>query len=570
MRPLPVPDPGVADQRSATRFLLWLAARIWPTLAGGMVLGIITFVGQALMPAVLGKAIDAGLVARNTDALVRWGLLLLVLGISQAIVGIIRHRFASFNWLAGAYRVVQLTADQANRLGATLPKRLATGEVVSIGTADISHIGGALDILSRGTGSLFAVITITAILLATSVPLGLVVVLGVPVLMAVVAVLIRPLHRRQETYRDQQAALTTRASDIVAGLRVLRGVGGEAVFSARYRAESQTLRHGGVRVARVEALLEATQILMPGIFLVLVTWLGARFALRGEITVGQLVSFYGYTVFLIGPLRMLTEVIDRLTRGHVSARRVVGMLHLRPEIEDPARPVQVPEGVGELVDVESGLAVRPGRLTALAAADPEDAAAIADRLGRYVDSEATLHGVPLRKLALETVRRRIMVADNDARLFSGPLRTELDPHDRADDATIDAALAAASAVDIVEALPGGLAGRVAERGREFSGGQQQRLRLVRVLVADPEILILVEPTSAVDAHTEARIARRLGPARRGRTTLVCTTSPLVLDQADHVVFVSDGKAVAEGRHRELLDSEPRYAAVVSRAEEEDA
>jgi ABC-type multidrug transport system fused ATPase/permease subunit len=161
-----------------------------------------------------------------------------------------------------------------------------------------------------------------------------------------------------------------------------------------------------------------------------------------------------------------------------------------------------------------------------------------------------------------------MVADNDARLFSGPLRTELDPHDRADAPTIDAALVAASAVDIVEALPGGLAGRVAERGREFSGGQQQRLRLVRALVADPEILILVEPTSAVDAHTEARIARRLGPARRGRTTLVCTTSPLVLDQADHVVFVSDGKAVAEGRHRELLDSEPRYAAVVTRAEED--
>ncbi|MGX7676353.1 ABC transporter ATP-binding protein [Plantactinospora sp. DSM 117369] len=569
MRPLPVPDPGVPDQRSATRFLLWLAARIWPTLAWGMVLAVISFVGQALMPAALGRAIDAGLVARDTDALLRWGLVLLSLGIVQAIVGIIRHRFASFNWLAGAYRTVQLTVDHANRLGATLPKRLATGEVVSIGTADINHIGGALDILSRGTGSFFAVLTITAILLATSVPLGLVVVLGVPLLMAVVAMLIRPLHRRQEAYRDQQATLTTRASDIVAGLRVLRGVGGESVFSARYRAESQALRHGGVRVARVEALLEATQVLMPGIFLVLVTWLGARFALRGEISVGQLVSFYGYTVFLIGPLRMLTELIDRITRGHVSARRVVSMLDLRPDVTDPEHPVELPDGPGELVDVESGVTVRPGRLTALAAAAPEDAVAIADRLGRYVDSEATLRGVPLRKLALATVRRRILVSDNEARLFSGPLRAELDPHDRADDATIAAALDAASATDIVAALPGGLAGRVAERGREFSGGQQQRLRLVRALVADPEILILVEPTSAVDAHTEARIADRLGPARRGRTTLVCTTSPLVLDRADHVVFVSDGKAVAEGGHRDLLDSEPRYAAVVTRAEEGD-
>ncbi|MEO3744231.1 ABC transporter ATP-binding protein [Plantactinospora sp. B5E13] len=569
MRSLPVPDPGRPDHRSATRFLLWHAARIWPTLAAGMALAVVSYVGQALMPAVLGKAIDAGIVGRDADALLRWALVLLAVGVGQAVAGIIRHRFAVYNYLAGAYRTVQLTIDKANQLGATLPKRLATGEVVSIGTADISHIGGALDILSRGTGSIFAIGTIMAILLATSVPLGLVVLLGVPALMVIVGLLIRPLHRRQETYRDQQATLTTRASDIVSGLRVLRGVGGEAVFAARYRAESQTLRGDGIRVARVEALLESAQVLLPGVFLVLVTWLGARFALRGEITVGQLVSFYGYTVYLVGPLRTVSEMIDRIVRGHVSARRVVALLRLAREVTEPARPATVPDGPGELVDIESGVTVRPGRLTALAAAVPADAVEIADRLGRYVDSDATLHGVPLRELALATVRRRIMVADNGARLFSGALRAELDPHDTADVAAVEAALTAASATDIVEALPGGLAaGQVAERGREFSGGQQQRLRLARALVADPETLILIEPTSAVDAHTEARIAQRLGPARRGRTTVVCTTSPLVLDRADHVVFVEDGKAVAEGTHRELLANEPRYAATVTRAEEE--
>ncbi|MEE6260463.1 ABC transporter ATP-binding protein [Plantactinospora sonchi] len=569
MRSLPVPDPGVPDHRSATRFLLWHAARIWPTLAAGMALAVVNYVGQALMPAVLGKAIDAGLVGRDGDALLRWALVLLAVGVGQAVAGIIRHRFAVYNWLAGAYRTVQLTVEKANQLGATLPKRLATGEVVSIGTADINHIGGALDILSRGTGSIFAIGTIMAIMLSTSIPLGLVVLIGVPALMAIVGLLIRPLHRRQETYRDQQATLTTRASDIVSGLRVLRGVGGESVFAARYRAESQTLRRDGIRVARVEALMESAQVLLPGIFLVLVTWLGARFALRGEITVGQLVSFYGYTVFLVGPLRTLTEMIDRIVRGHVSARRVVALLRLEREVDEPTDPVTLPDRPGELVDIESGVTVRPGRLTALAAAVPADAVAITDRLGRYVDSEVTLCGVPLRGLPLATVRRRIMVADNNARLFSGPLRVELDPHDTADEATIEAALAVASATDIVEALPGGLAaGRVAERGREFSGGQQQRLRLARALVADPEALILIEPTSAVDAHTEARIAQRLGPARRGRTTLVCTTSPLVLDRADHVVFIEDGKAVAEGTHRELLRTEPRYAATVTRAEEE--
>ncbi len=555
------------NHRSASRFLLWLAARIWPTLAAGMLLGIAWMLTLAMVPAVVGKAIDAGVTARNYDELLRWGLILLALGVAQAVTNILRHRCAVYNWLASAYRTVQITTDQANRLGAALPKRVAAGEVVSIGTTDISHIGSALDILSRGAGSVFAVIAVTGILLSTSVPLGLVVLLGVPLLMAIVGGLIRPLHRQQAAYREQQSKLTSRASDIVSGLRVLRAVGGEPVLSARYRAESQALRTSGVRVARVEALLEAAQILLPGIFMVLVTWLGARFAVRGAITVGQLVAFYGYTAFLVAPLRTLTEAIDRITRGHVAARRVVTLFALEPELTDSERPAPMPNHGGDLVDVQSGLVVRPGRLTALAASVPEDGTVIADRLGRYTDAEVTLAGVPLRDLALAGVRERILVADNDARLFTGPLRAELDPHDRADDTTIAAALDAASASDIVEALPDGLAAQVAERGREFSGGQQQRLRLARALVADPEILILVEPTSAVDAHTEARIADRLGVARRGRTTLVCTTSPLVLDRADQVVFVEDGKVVAEGTHRELMETEPRYAATVTRTEE---
>lgn len=210
----------------------------------------------------------------------------------------------------------------------------------------------------------------------------------------------------------------------------------------------------------------------------------------------------------------------------------------------------------------SGVVVRPHRITAIAAADPAESVAIADRLGRYAEG-ATLAGVPLADLSLAAVREHVLVADNDALLFSGRLRADLDPHATG---RLGWALDAADAADIVEALPGGLDTEVAERGRSFSGGQQQRLRLVRALVADPDILVLVEPTSSVDAHTEARIADRLADARNGRTTVVCSTSPLVLDRVDHVVYVEGGVAVAEGTHRDLLVREPRYARTVLRAE----
>ncbi len=569
MRDLPVPDPGTPDCRSATRYLWWLVRLQRRTVTFGIAMGTIWMVAQALMPAAIGAAIQHGVTERDGRALLGWAAALLGLGIVQAAAGVLRHRCAVFNWLSAAYRTVQLTVRQAGRLGATLPKRVAAGEVINVGTSDVSHIGNAIDVTARGVGSVVAIVTVAVILLNASLPLGLIVVLGVPVLMTIVGILIRPLHRRQHEYRSATAKLTTRAADIVTGLRVLRGIGGEATFSARYRAQSQRVRASGVRVARVESALEALQILLPGFFVALVTWLGARFAVAGEITIGQLLAFYGYAVFLLFPLRTLTEVADKMTRGHVAARRVVGILALEPEVADPAEPSPTPDpATSNLVDPTSGVIIRPGRLTAVAAARPEDAVAIADRLGRYIDGPARLDGVLLAELDRATVRRLVMVADNGAHLFSGRLRDELSGHRTIAAERLRQALHDASAEDVIEALPDGLDTHVAERGREFSGGQQQRLRLVRALLADPPVLVLLEPTSAVDAHTEARIGGRLAAARAGRTTVVCTTSPLILDQADHVIFIESGRVAAEGAHRELLDASPAYASTVTRGEDE--
>ncbi len=528
----------------------------------GIAFAVVWWVSQSLVPMVLGKGVDA-VTGKDAGALLTWSAVLLALGVTQAFTGIMRHRMAVYNWLAAAYRTVQVTARQAARLGATLPKRLSTGEVVSVGNSDIAHIGNSMDILLRGTGAVVAIGTVTVIMLSTSWQLGLMVLVGVPLMAAAVGPLLGPLHRRQRTQRDLQGELSTRAADIVAGLRVLRGIGGEQVFARRYREESQRVRHAGVEVARLESLLEGAQILLPGVLIAVVTAIGAAFAVGGRISAGQLVSFYAYAVFLIGPMRTLTEAADKLTKGHVAARRVIRILSMEPEVSGGTAG----SAGGELVDPASGVTVRPGVLTALAATTPEQAIEIADRLGRYVDADVRFGGTPLRDLPPAEVRSRILVADNGARLFTGRLGDELDVRGTADEETLRAALHAACAEDIVEALPDGLDTHVAEAGREFSGGQQQRLRLARALVVDPEVLILVEPTSAVDAHSEARIADRLAKARAGKTTLVCTTSPLVLDRTDHVIFVDGGTVQAEGPHRDLLAHEPSYRATVTRGED---
>jgi ABC-type multidrug transport system fused ATPase/permease subunit len=233
-----------------------------------------------------------------------------------------------------------------------------------------------------------------------------------------------------------------------------------------------------------------------------------------------------------------------------------------------------------LYEPESGVRVRPGRLTALVAEQPADATAVLDRLARYAPSNATWGDTRLDDIALTQVRSRILLADHEADLFAGTLREMIAPSSRdprygatghgasaaaeRHDAATRKALHTAAAEDIVQALPDGLNSPMTAQARNLSGGQRQRIRLARALLADPEILLTVEPTSALDAHTEATVASRLGAARQGRTTVVTTTSPLVLDHADTVLFLKDGKVAAGGTHHELLESTPDYRAVVAR------
>src|SRR4051812_48023044 len=347
---------------------------------------------QALMPFAIGRAIQDGIVESDNTALARWTVILLGLGAAQAVAGVMRHRFAVWNWLRASFRLAQVVSHHAARAGPAVRAQLSTGEVVATISNDCMRAGGAFDITARLSGAVVAYGVVAVILLSSSVTLGVVVVVGVPLLVLVLGTVIKPLQARQRVQREEVGKLTALGADTAAGLRVLRGIGGEQEFFDRYRRRSQQVRQAGVRVALPQSTLDAAQVFIPGLFVVLVTWLGARFALSGKIGTGDLVAFYGYAAFLVIPLRTAAEAVDKITRSLVGARRMLDVLAVERRTTEPARPAAEPPAGVPLVDTSSGLVVPPGTLTCLVSALPDEVAAIADRLGRFGDEDGVVLG----------------------------------------------------------------------------------------------------------------------------------------------------------------------------------
>ncbi len=567
-RELPLTDPGDPDRRSPLRYLTWLARQQLGLLSLNALFGIGWMLSQALLWAAVGAAIDHGIAGHSATELWKWVGVVVILGLVQALCGALRHQLAVTNWMNATYRTIQLIGRHVSVTGTALTDEIPAGDIVNTVAADAMRIGGAFDVLARFVGAVIAWIVVSFILLSTSIELGLIVLLGVPLLASLTTPLMRPLHASQAAQREAAGRLAALGSDTVAGLRILRGVGGEDVFLANYRRQSDIVRRAGNRIATPQAGLESGQVLLPAILTGLVTLLGARDVMRGTLQAGQLVAFYGYATFLTTPLRTAIEYVIATTRAYVGAGRVLRILNVGPLVTEPLSPRSWPRSIETYEDRRSGVRLQRGQLVAVVTPTPAEASELADRLGRFVpDIELVfVNGIALSEFSVADTRAHVVVSDIEPRLFSGELRYELLPHGTVADDLILEALEASSALDILDGLEDGLAAHVEERGRSFSGGQRQRLSLARALLTRADLLILVEPTSAVDTHTEGRIADRLRALRHLHTTLIATTSPLMLEKMDLVYVVVNGHVDDHGTHQELLQRSATYRLIVLREE----
>ncbi|MFB7461923.1 ABC transporter transmembrane domain-containing protein [Streptomyces sp. NPDC056224] len=585
---LPYPDPGVPDARSGPRFLMWLGRGQLGGQVKSLCWGLVHFGGIAGLPYAVGTGIDA-VIDRDATRLLLVGGLLVLLGAAISLGDSMLHRTAVTNWITAAARVQQLLARKTAELGSALTRRVAAGEVVAVSTGDVEKIGWFVEAVSRFLAAAFTVVLVCVGLLFYVPELGLVVAIGVPLVALAALPLLPRATRRADVQREKAGKATELASDTVAGLRVLRGIGGEELFLGRYREASQEVRRAAVRSARMWALISAIQVLLPGVLLITVVWYGSGLVADGRIAVGELVAVFSAVATMLYPLRHFEEIAMAYSFSRPSAKRAARVLSLTrtdaAERQPAAAAAKAPSPGGDLYDPQTGLLAPAGRFTAVVCGDPDLAGRLAERLGGHPMEEdagaaggpsVLLGGVALDELALDTARTLVLVQDKEPVLLSGTLRELFDvPSSGAVES--GAALAAAQCADVLDALlqsaPDGIDdpmdARITERGRSLSGGQRQRLALARSLVTDPEVLVLDEPTSAVDSHTEARIADGVAALRAGRTTVVLASSPLLLDRADRVVLIHEGAVAAVGTHRELLHGEPLYRAVVTRETEEE-
>ncbi|MEV6722530.1 ABC transporter ATP-binding protein [Streptomyces xanthochromogenes] len=561
---VPRSRPGSDILRTAIRRNV--GAMVWGTVLMGLYQA-----GETAFPIALGQIVQHTLRERSAGSLA-----LAVAALAVIITTV------SLSWRFGMRILQKANTTEAHRWRVRVAAcglqpvarrtGLKSGEVLTIATEDADQTADIVEVVPILISSMISLLIAAVALGMASLRLGLLVMVGTVAILSVLSVMSRRIGSSTKEQQARVARAGAKVADLITGLRPLHGFGGNHAAFRSYRKVSTEAKEQSVTVARVNGVYAGTALGLNAILAVSVTLTAGWLAFDGQIDIGQLVMAVGLAQFIMEPLKQFSDMPKYVMMARASAERMALVLSA-PPVAAPGSEDAAPGGDLEIDCVRYGslqglkFRVPVGEFTAIAAYQPRAAAELASILAVQVppdDYEGVVRvgGRQLSGLTVDSVREHILVNPYDGEIFAGTLRSNIDPSGTS--RTLSEAVEASMLTDVVALHREGLDYEVRDRGSNLSGGQRQRLSLARALAADTDVLVLRDPTTAVDAVTEQLIARNIAELRRGRTTVVITSSPALLDAADRVLVVDGGVVTAEGTHRKLLATDPAYSLAVTR------
>ncbi|MEH1123464.1 ABC transporter ATP-binding protein [Micromonospora sp. CPCC 206061] len=556
---------------------------VWLVLAAFAATG-----ASIAVPLVVAQVVDGPIAHRDPVGLWQLGALAAVFGLIEAGLIFIRRWTQAASALGMETAIRNELYAHLQRLQISFHDQWQTGQLLSRITADLSVIRRFLSF-----GLVFLIVntatyvTVVALLIHLRWPLGLLVAAsGVPLFL-----LSRHFSRHyiaaSRRMQDELGDVATLVEESAQGLRTIKSFGRRPHMANRFGREARRLHDTAIGKGRLLALSSARFDLVPNLTLAIVLVAGSVSVARGAMTLGELVAFVSLQLMLIWPIESLGWIIANAQEAMTAADRIHDVLDTAPSIVDRPGAVAVQEAEGHLrfegvsftypgtsapVLRRIDLDVRPGETLAIVGATGSGKTSLVSLAPRLYDvsgGRITLDGRDIRDIKLTSLRRLVGMAFEEPTLFSMSVRENLTlgRHEAADD-EIAEALAVAQAGFVYD-LPWGLDTRIGEQGLSLSGGQRQRLALARAVVSRPRVLVLDDPLSALDVHTEALVEDALARVLHGTTALLVVHRPSTVALADRVALLAGGEIVAIGTHSELLSDVPAYRAALSASAEVD-
>jgi ATP-binding cassette subfamily B protein len=569
------------------RYLWSVARRLRWTIVGAIAGGLAWQGAAILSPLLVRHAVDAGIVHHHHAAL--WWACggIAALGLVEAVAGGSRHYFAIRNRALADAGVRDGIFRRALELDARYHDRVGAGELISRASNDAELVARVFDSIGHTVGYILTIFGVSIVLFVVDWRLALAVLLPLPLLSVGFGRYSRRYAATTKTNQDELGELTALAEETIAGIRVVKGIGAGTALSTRFRARSDRVVSTSLAVADVDAVFLPPLEALPLVGVLVVLWYGAHRVIAGDITIGTFVLFNVYLVLIVFPLRTIGQRVSTVQRGAAAGKRVVDVLEAAPAVVESRSPRPFPDrsevrfenvrfGYADERPILDGLSltIPEGESLALVGATGSGKSTVAALLARFYDPDrgrVTIGGVDLRDLRLEELRRGVGLVFEETFLFgdtvSGNVGFAIPDAEQED---IRRAARLAGAAEFVERLPEGYETVLGERGFSLSGGQRQRIAIARAILADPQVLILDDATSAVDATKEHEIRAALSEVMAGRTTLVIAHRPATIALADRVAVVEGGRVAEEGTHAELVAGSARYRTLLALAEAEAA